>query len=195
MRYDKEHKARARDRILDEAAKAIRAEGPDRIGVAGVMKRAGLTHGGFYAHFASKEALVAEAIGRMFDGPYSRLARETEGRPPAEALASYIDFYLSPAHRDARDRGCPLPALSGEIARMPDDAREAFATRMDGLRAAFARLLADMGRDDAEALAASAIAEMVGAVALARTVPDTGRSDALLAASRTALKTRLGLNS
>lgn len=193
MRYDKEHKARARERILAAAARAIRAEGPERIGVASVMKEAGLTHGGFYAHFASKEDLVAEAVAAMFEGPYSRFASETEGRAPAGALSAYVDFYLSPAHRDAPERGCPLPALSGEMVRLPEAARSRFAEGADRLRAGLAALLAEMGREEPEALAASVGAELVGAIAMARTVTDRARSDAMLAASRKALKERLGL--
>lgn len=193
MRYDKDHKAKARERILDAAAKAIRREGPERIGVASVMKQAGLTHGGFYAHFPSKDALVAEAVGRMFEGPYSRFAAETEGRSPAEAMAAYVDFYLSPAHRDARDRGCPLPALSGEMARMPEAARGQFNKGAGQLRGALAGFLATMGKGDPDTLAASVMAELVGAMALARTEGDKARSDAMLAASRAALKERLGL--
>jgi len=193
MRYDKEHKGRARERILEAAARAIRAEGPARIGVAAVMREAGLTHGGFYAHFGSKDDLIAEAIGKMFEGPYSRFASETGGREPAHALSAYIDFYLSPGHRDARERGCPLPALSGEMARLPEAARGRFAEGADNLRAGVARLLAAMGKPEPEQLAASVGAEMVGAVALARTVQDKVRSDAVLEASRAALKDRLGL--
>ncbi|MDB5693384.1 MAG: TetR family transcriptional regulator [Alphaproteobacteria bacterium] len=193
MRYDKDHKQRTRQRILDEAAAAIRAEGPDRVGVAGLMKKAGLTHGGFYAHFPSKEALVAEAIGRMFGGSYGRFEAETAGLSPAEGLAAYVDFYLSPRHRDARDRGCPLPALSGDLARMPAEARAGFAEGAERLRASVAGLLRAMGCEDADSLADSAIAELVGAILLARATGDQDRSDALLAASRAALKARLGI--
>jgi TetR/AcrR family transcriptional repressor of nem operon len=193
MRYDGEHKGKTRQRILDEAAIAIRAEGPSRVGVAGVMKKAGLTHGGFYAHFASKEEMVAEAIGEMFSGPYSRFEKQTAGLAPAEGLASYIDFYLSPRHRDARDRGCPLPALSGDVARMPEAARTRFAEGAEGLRRAIAGLLAATGREDAEALAGSAIAELVGAMSLARAEADGERSDAILRTSRESLKRRLGV--
>jgi TetR/AcrR family transcriptional repressor of nem operon len=193
MRYDKEHKARARERILEAAARAIRAEGPERIGVASVMKEAGLTHGGFYAHFDSKDELVAAAVGKMFEGPYSRLAAASEGRSPAEALSAYIDFYLSPGHRDAPERGCPLPALSGEMVRLPEAARDRFAEGAGTLRAALARLLAKLGKAEPESLAASVGAELVGAVAMARTVTDRPRSDAMLEASRQALKERLGL--
>jgi TetR/AcrR family transcriptional repressor of nem operon len=193
MRYDSEHKSRTRQRILDEAAAAIRAEGPDRVGVAGVMKRAGLTHGGFYAHFASREEMVAEAIAAMFDGPYSHFERKIEGLAPDEGLAAYIDFYLSTRHRDARERGCPLPALSGDVARMPEAARLRFAEGAQGLRRAIAALLDRMGREESEALASSVIAEMVGAMSLARASSDPAQSDAILSASRNALKLRLGL--
>ena len=193
MRYDNEHKDRTRERILDQAAAAIRADGPDRIAVAGVMKKAGLTHGGFYAHFDSKDALVAEAIGHMFGPLHSRFQAATGGLPPAEGLAAYVDFYLSPRHRDARDQGCPLPALSGDLARMPAEARARFADGAQRLRKAVAGLLDAMGKDDADALAASAIAEMVGAIALARADGDGARSDSILRASRGALKRRLGL--
>jgi TetR/AcrR family transcriptional repressor of nem operon len=193
MRYDHEHKARTRARILDEAANAIRAEGPQGVSVAGLMKQVGLTHGGFYAHFGSKDDLVAEAIGHMFGGPYANFRTLTEGKPPAEALAAYVDFYLSPRHRDARDRGCPLPALSGDLARMPASARERFADGADQLRGSIAGLLKAMGRNDADILAASAIAEMVGAIALARATDDQARSDEILTATRSVLRGRLGL--
>ena len=193
MRYDSDHKARTRERILDEAASAIRAAGPQGVSVGGLMKKAGLTHGGFYAHFGSKDDLVAEAIGHMFGGPYTNFAKLTEGKPPAEALAAYVDFYLSARHRDARDRGCPLPALSGDLARMPASARARFGEGAERLRGSIAGLLEAMGRDDSDTLASSAIAEMVGAVALARATDDRERSDQILAATREAVRERLGL--
>jgi TetR/AcrR family transcriptional repressor of nem operon len=193
MRYDTDHKARTRERILDEAANAIRASGPQGVSVGGLMKQAGLTHGGFYAHFGSKDDLIAEAIGHMFIGPYANFATLTEGKPPAAALAAYVDFYLSARHCGARDRGCPLPALSGDLARMPASARARFGEGADRLRRAIAGLLEAMGRADADTLAASAIAEMVGAIALARATDDAARAEEILAATRGALSDRLGL--
>src|SRR5262245_32338766 len=115
MRYDAEHKQKTRERVLKVAARAIRAQGPHKVGVAAVMAKAGLTHGGFYAHFDSKDALVAAAIGQMFEEGSLRFVSETEGRTPRAALAAYIDFYLSDAHRDARRSGCPLPFLSADL--------------------------------------------------------------------------------
>ena len=100
MRYDADHKEKTRERVLREAAKAIRAEGPHQIAVAGVMAKAGLTHGGFYAHFASKDDLVAATIDQMFAEGAARLTREAKDRPPAEALARLYRL-LSVARRTA----------------------------------------------------------------------------------------------
>ncbi|TMJ43978.1 MAG: TetR/AcrR family transcriptional regulator, partial [Alphaproteobacteria bacterium] len=86
MRYNSEHKERTRTRVLREATKAIRAEGPRRVGVAGMMAKAGLTHGGFYAHFASKDDLVVAAMSQMFDEASAQLDWLTAGKPPAAAL-------------------------------------------------------------------------------------------------------------
>jgi TetR/AcrR family transcriptional repressor of nem operon len=193
MRYDSEHKERTRFRVLKEAAKAIRAEGPHRVGVAGVMAEAGLTHGGFYAHFASKDDLVVAAMSQMFDEASAKFDSLTAGKPPAAALRAYIDFYLSRRHRDARDTGCPLPSLSADLPRLGVAARRQFAAGIAGLTAAIAGLLSALGRPDAGMLASSALAEMVGALSLARSVADPRQSDAILKASRDGLKLRLGL--
>jgi TetR/AcrR family transcriptional repressor of nem operon len=193
MRYDGEHKAKTRERVLKEAARAIRAQGPHRVGVAEVMAKAGLTHGGFYAHFASKDALIAASIGQMFTEGAGRFAMETQGVAPAEGLSRYVDFYLSARHRDSRGAGCPLPYLSADIPRLSGEAREAFAAGVEGLRARLAAHLAMIGRPDPEDEAGSMLAELVGALCLARAEPDPARSDAILSRSRAALKTRLGL--
>jgi len=193
MRYDAERKERTRARVLKEAAKAIRAEGPHRIGVATVMAKAGLTHGGFYAHFASKDDLVVAAMSQMFDEASAKFDRLTAGKPPAAALRGYIDFYLSRQHRDARDTGCPLPSLSADLPRLGVAARQQFAAGVAGLTARIGGLLSALGRPDSEMLASSALAEMVGALSLARGVADPKQSDAILKDSRSSLKRRLGL--
>ena len=193
MRYDSEHKERTRARVLKEAAKAIRAEGPHRVGVAAMMGKAGLTHGGFYAHFASKDDLVVAAMSRMFDEASAKFDRLTAGKPPAAALRAYIDFYLSRQHRDARDTGCPLPSLSADLPRLGVAARRQFAAGLAGLTARVEGLLSALGWPDAEMLASSALAEMAGALSMARGVADPKQSDAILKASRNALKLRFGL--
>ncbi len=195
MRYDGEHKARTRSRVLEAAARAIRAEGLANIGVAGVMSRAGLTHGGFYAHFGSKDALIAEAVAETFRDGAALFDRALKERPPREALARYLDIYLSARHRDAPEAGCPLPSLAGDLPRLGPDARAQFAGGLERLTARLRTLLQDAGVADAGALAPSVLSEMVGAVALARAVPDVAQSNAILASSREALRRRLGLES
>jgi TetR/AcrR family transcriptional repressor of nem operon len=194
MRYDSEHKQRTRERLLAEAAKAVRAEGPHKVGVADLMARAGLTHGGFYAHFASKDDLIAEAVDQMFEEAGARTVRRLgEGRPPAEALRSYVDFYLSRSHRDTRTSGCPLPFLSADAPRLPEAARARYAEGAARLTEAFSDLLKQRGAPEPDSLATSVLAEMVGAVALARAEPDPARADAILEHSRASVMRRLGL--
>ena len=193
MRYTDGHKATTRKRVLKEAAREIRAKGPDNFAVAGVMARAGLTHGGFYAHFPSKEALVAEAIGTMFEDARGRVAEIDADGDPRAALRGYIDFYLAREHRDARDRGCPLPALSGDLARSAVGARERFGLGISRLTERLATALAGIGEAEPVSAASAMLSQLVGAVVLARAV-DGAASDALLDAARTALVTRYRLD-
>jgi TetR/AcrR family transcriptional repressor of nem operon len=195
MRYDAEHKQRSRDRVIAEAAKAIRTDGPQGISVAGVMGAAGLTHGAFYAHFESRDALLAAGIERMFEDGRARLKTETDKAvPPRVALANYIGFYLSRSHRDTRVAGCPLPFLAAEAPRLTGEMRERYAAGVGVLTAALADLLRETDIAEPDVTAASVLSEMVGAVSLARAEPSPERSDAILAASRAALKSRLQLD-
>lgn len=193
MRYGSEHKEQTRARVLKEAAREIRAKGPGGIGVAGIMARAGLTHGGFYAHFKSKDALVAAALDTMFEDARARFERNAGDADPRAALRGYVDFYLSALHRDARDRGCPLPALSGDLARSDADMRILFGQGLDRLTARMAEKLRLIGHADPDRGAASLVAEMVGAVALARAVGDPAQSDAILANARASVLERFDL--
>jgi len=193
MRYDAEHKDRTRQRILAEAASAIRTKGPDRVGVAEVMARLDLTHGGFYAHFTSKDDLIAQAITYMLDERFAWFVRKTEGLEPKEALQAFIDSYLSTTHRDAPGRGCALATLGGDVPRLPEAARARFSEGAQRLVGAIAKLLRKLGTRNAEAVASSAIAEMVGALALSRAMSDSQQSESFLRASRQGLKARLGV--
>lgn len=191
MRYDSEHKERTRQRVLTEAAAAIRAHGPDGIGVATLMAKAGLTHGGFYAHFKSKDDLVAQAISHMFEESRQRFMTHAEHEDPAAALCQYIDMYVSSGHRDSPEQGCPLPSLSGDLARMPAAARKRFTAGVDSFTRAIAKRLKELGKPTPERLAASMLAEMVGAIALSRAIEDLAVSDRILKISRDALKARV----
>jgi len=187
-----EKKAKSRERILHEAAAAIREEGAERISVQAVMARAGMTVGGFYAHFASKDDLIAQAIAHMFDERYARLLSVTD-ETPAETLGRFIDSYLSGRHRDAADKGCPIPPLAGEIGRLAAPARAAFLAGMERLTQMLEMLLAQMGHSEPAALASSVLAELAGALSLARVQPDEQKAAAMLSASRSRIRDRLGL--
>jgi TetR/AcrR family transcriptional regulator, transcriptional repressor for nem operon len=193
MRYDSEHKQRTREKVLKVAAKAIRAQGPHRVGVAAVMGKAGLTHGGFYAHFESKDDLVAAAIGQMFEEARGNWERLTQAKQPAAALAAYIDFYLSAAHRDAVSAGCPIPILAPESRRLGKPSRDQFAAGVSRLTERLRSQLEFLGTPNAADEASSMLAEMIGALALARAEQDGARSDAILNASKQRLKTRFSL--
>ena len=192
MRYSETHKQETRDRVLAVAARALRTQGPERLGVAEVMAEAGLTHGGFYAHFKSKDDLLAAAVEEAFKDGRALWMAATEDYPGIEGLARYIDFYVSGQHRDRLDTGCPVAALNADFARVPSAAGDTF-------RANVARLLgviADrLPGEDAQARTAEAGAifgEMMGAVLVARAIPDRETSNRLLAAARDNLKARIG---
>jgi len=193
MRYAEDHKQATRAKVLKAAARVIRQNGPDRVAVAGIMAEVGLTHGGFYAHFASKDDLLIQAIRQMFMESRDNFAAIVGDRPPLEALGSYFDFYLSTAHRDRRDRGCPLPALSADLPRLPAQTRDFYGEGVARLTDLLARRMEAAGCEDPDGLAASVLSEMVGAVALARAVSDRSQSDAILKASRDQLRRRVGV--
>lgn len=195
MRYDPDHKARTRKALLAEAAEAIRRDGPDRVGVAAIMSRLGLTHGGFYGHFKSKDALIAAAIDEMFQQQEQAFSEQVSGRPVDKALANYIDTYLSVGHVRHAVAGCPLPALSGDVARLGPSARKRFAAGVMGQRLRISTLLAKLGfsRAEATALATSMVSEMSGAIALARAMADPDEIKAICDRSRASIKKRLGI--
>lgn len=193
MRYSKSHRQETHRRLVKLAGKALRENGPDRVSIADVMKQAGLTHGGFYAHFKSKDALLSETLVELFSESAAKLHGVVDGLPPPHALAAYIDYYVSPAHRDHRERGCPIVALNSDMPRQSKKFRTTFETGVKRLVNILAEWISASGLEDGEALAASILAAMAGAVALSRAVADTKLSDELLASARENIKARLGV--
>lgn len=183
MRYDVTHKARTRERVLHEASTAIRSEGVDRIGVAAIMGRAGLTHGGFYAHFKSKDVMVAEAIAYMFEQQYARFLAHLDTPDPRQALTQFVTHYLSMRHRDATETGCPIPVLASDVPRLPLAVRQQFVAAIDRLTDGIAILLGRLGVAEPRERAASLLSELIGALAIARIHPDVAVAEALLANS------------
>lgn len=192
MRYDPDQKQRTRDKLLKEAAKAIRRDGPQDFSLSAVMAGAGLTNGGFYAHFKSRDDLLAAGIQQMF--AESRAGAQLASGTPREGLAGFIDFYLSAAHRDARTYGCPLPVLSSEAGRLPTQANRHFAKGVARLTSMIGEQLAKLGVPDADAEAASLLSELVGALTLARADPDRDSSSLILERSRRAIARRFDLD-
>jgi TetR/AcrR family transcriptional repressor of nem operon len=191
MRYQPDHAEQTRARIVAVAAGLIRRHGPDGVGVAALMKEAGLTHGGFYKHFPSKDALVAAAIDEMFGASRALIDRVETTDAPERVLRRYVNAYLSAEHRDAPETGCPAAALASDLHRLDLGARHRFEA---GVAAIVERIAAHVpGRSPAERerFALSLFSEMIGALALARAAVERGRSDRLLADARAALKERI----
>ena len=170
------------DRILDTAARAMRSSGFYGVGVADVMKQAGLTHGGFYAHFPSRDALLVEALERAGGHSRERLQRsmaagEARGASRFRAL---VESYLSDRHLKSPESGCPVAALASEMPRQSDEVRRAAATRVKSLLAFVGETLpAGHGHD-----AAVVASQLVGALQLARALGDNAQGRAHLAAVR-----------
>ncbi len=193
MRYSKKHKEETHRRLTKLAGKALREKGPDRVSIVDVMKKAGLTHGGFYAHFKSKDVFLSETLIELFSESAAKLHGVVDGLPPRHALAAYIDYYVSSAHRDHRESGCPIVALNSDMPRQSKKFRTTFENGVNRLIGILAEWIDAIGLEDPEALAASILAAMAGAVALSRAVTDTTLSDELLASARENIKARLGV--
>ncbi|WP_372784744.1 TetR/AcrR family transcriptional regulator [Phenylobacterium sp.] len=193
MRYSESRKEETRKKVVQAAAAAVRAKGPDGVGVAEIMAEAGLTHGGFYAHFKSKEALVAAAIEEAFGQSRRRFARMTEDMSSEEALAAFVDAYVSLEHRNNPQRGCPISTLTNDLPRQGPMVRTAFDAGVAGLIARLEAWLPEPDPASRRSLASSLMAEMAGAVALSRAVSDVAMAGELLDASRARIKGRMGL--
>lgn len=191
MRYASEHKAQTRDRILLHAARAIRELGPREVRVAAVMLDAGLTHGGFYAHFGSKDALIEASIASMFDDSRALWDRATRKRSLTQGLLGYVDLYLSSKHLDERAEGCPMVALAAEVPRLPSGSRQAFSEGIASLSGLIRDRLSEIGCKRAGPTATSLLAELVGSLTLARLQTDRTEALRMLRNSRQELKRQL----
>jgi TetR/AcrR family transcriptional regulator, transcriptional repressor for nem operon len=181
MSWPRDHKSSTRQRIVEAAAQAYRERGLDGISTAEIMKRAGLTHGGFYAHFPSKDALVAEALATARADTLSAYSKVAASAPAHRKLLAIAESYLSSRHREHPETGCPIAALGSELPRQDPEVREKFGA---GVRAQLGTLARSVGSDDEEAcarLAAGTFAAMVGGIILARTLPGSNDADQFLA--------------
>jgi TetR/AcrR family transcriptional regulator, transcriptional repressor for nem operon len=172
-------KEASHDRIVDAASRAIRRSGYHGTGVADIMKAAGLTHGGFYAHFPSREAMLAEAADRAGRESVEQMARISASAPPEHALQSMIRAYLSKEHVESVETGCATAALGSEMPRQAPEVRRAATRRIKEMIDLVSRQLPDWGKPGAHEHALATVATMVGTLVLARAVDDPRLSDAL----------------
>lgn len=171
------------DRIVEVAARAIRRSGYNGTGVADIMKEAGLTHGGFYAHFSSREAMLAEAAERAGSEGVVMMERIAASLPPQKALQAMMRAYLSKEHLEGIETGCAVAALGSEMPRQVPEVRRAATRRIKEMIDLVARQSPDWGQPGAHERALFTVATMVGALVLARAVDEPRLSDGLRAAA------------
>jgi TetR/AcrR family transcriptional repressor of nem operon len=182
MKVSREAAAQTRQRIIDSAGRLFREKGFDGIGVADIMKQAGLTHGGFYGHFASKDDLAASVCSEA--SPANARLWEPENAPAGTPpLAAFVGAYLRPAHRDHPGTGCALAALGGDVAREPLAVREAFTGVVRDKLGKLAAMLPGRSKTAQRRKALATMAGVVGALTLARAVADPALSDEFLTAA------------
>ncbi|MGA0611252.1 TetR/AcrR family transcriptional regulator [Caldimonas sp. KR1-144] len=172
-------KEETHDRIVRTAARAIRQHGYDGLGVASLMKEAGLTHGGFYAHFGSKTDLLAEAADRAGAEGIEGLGRLLAAAQPAAALDTLIDAYLSDAHLAAPEQGCAIAALGSEVPRQAEPVRRAATQRMKEMADLVERQLPGWRRPGNDERALAILSCLVGAMVIARASDDPAFSTAV----------------
>jgi TetR/AcrR family transcriptional repressor of nem operon len=175
-----ERKQRSHESILESAARLVRDRGVSGARVADVMKGAGLTVGGFYAHFGSKEELVDETLRRAGNALRERLFARLEAKPAEDRAEVILKRYLSAAHRDEQSLGCPLPAVAGEVATTAPEHRASLAEVVEEMRDG----LADHLPKNRRSIALGLVALMVGGLTLARALRGTELSDEVIRACR-----------
>ena len=185
MRWTNAQKAETRQHIIEAAGRLFRQHGIDAVGVDAIMHAAGLTHGGFYGHFPSKEALVAEVAAASLARAAAKWQSIVREDAPEAALRRIVESYLDPAHVAAAEDGCVLTTLGPEVARRPE-ARPGIAASMQ----AMADALGDCLSTEDRSRALVALSTMVGAVVLARLADTASQAEAILAAAEQAVMRR-----
>jgi len=186
MRYSQDHKAQTHQRIVKEASARFRRDGIGATGLQPLMKALGLTHGGFYAHFKSKDELVETALRDAT----AQLREHCETTFAAQRpLASFIESYLSVAHRDGAERGCPLPTMAAELGQRGTPS----AIADEAIGAHLKRIAQSLGGGDgADQQSVMMLSSMVGALLLSRSVQDPALSERILNTARDALVSQAG---
>lgn len=193
MGHSKANKEQSHARIVQTAAARFREAGVEGVGVADLMKDAGLTHGGFYRHFASRDELVAEAVERaLSDGGRAVEAVAASKASRQTVACALVDAYLSTAHRDGLATSCAVTTLAGDVARSNERARSAYTRQVETYLELLANLAAEEKSKAKRTKAIAALSTLVGAVSLSRAVNDEKLSREILKAAADELKALLG---
>lgn len=184
MRYSPEHKAEVHQQIVEDAARQVRAEGLTGAGVATIMRRTGLTHGGFYKHFESKEELLTESVAEAFRNFADRLASVAQQSGPETPWRAIIKEYLNVKHCEHVEQGCPLSALAPEMARTDKKMRGEIVAELIKYKDMMTPFMPGGRKADKERNFFVIFSAMTGALQLARIIPDPGAQEKILASTR-----------
>jgi TetR/AcrR family transcriptional repressor of nem operon len=187
MRYASDHKARTHQRIVRDASRQLRAKGLNGPAVSTLMKASGLTHGGFYKHFGSRDDLVAEAIEESLQELRDRLVTAAEEARPAEGWKAMVRTYLTLELCDRADQGCPIAALAPDVARTPPALRQRIARAVLKLREELLDWMPGRTSNERAANFLAIFSSMVGAIVIARTMPDPAVRQTILHTVRDSL--------
>jgi TetR/AcrR family transcriptional repressor of nem operon len=184
MRYKPEHKTETRKRIVEDAARRFREEGLTGAGVANVMRDTGLTHGGFYKHFGSKNDLLVESVGQAFRETGARLLHAAEQALPGTEWKAIVTEYLGLDHCNHPEEGCPLAALAPEMARAEPEVKKRILEVMVNYKDQLLPWMPGRRAVDRERAFFIIFSTMIGAVEFARMMPDAGARQRVLAQAR-----------
>jgi TetR/AcrR family transcriptional repressor of nem operon len=184
MRYSPEHKAENHERILSMAARSFREHGGDSSGIGKVMKKAGLTKGGFYRHFESKDDLLVEAVARAFDELGTNMVEAAKSAPEGQALRGIIEHYLSTRHANSPGAGCVISALGPELARKPLSVRKRIEASQQAYRERLLPFVPGQSREEKVAKCQLLFPSMAGVLTMVRMTSSAQRREQMLAEAR-----------
>jgi TetR/AcrR family transcriptional repressor of nem operon len=184
MRYQPEHKAEVHRKIVQDASRRVRGEGLSGAAVTAVMRDTGLTHGGFYKHFGSKEDLLLESLHEAFREIGDNLVAAAEQAPPGAAWRAIVNTYLNPEYCEHAERGCPLVALAPELARVPESMRSQVLAELVSYKDRMVVFMPGRRKADKERAFFAIFSTMVGAVQIARMLPEPAMREKLLGSAR-----------
>lgn len=184
MRYRPEHKAEVHRKIVKDASRRVRGEGLGGAGVAAVMRDTGLTHGGFYKHFENKDALLLESLREAFREIADKLGQAAEKNPSNTAWKAIVKTYLSQQYCEQAERGCPLTALAPELVRVDKRMKPHIIAELVNYKSRMLPFMPGRKAQDKERALFSIFSTMIGAVQIARLIPQPGMREKVLASAR-----------